>query len=111
MFCTKCGTRLDDAARYCVACGQPTFTVGEPAAAASAGSPENTPGPPPLGTAPKRLRRIREGKKLAGVCTGFAEYFAMDVTLMRLLWVGLLLVPPNIGFFGYIICWIVLPKP
>ncbi len=101
MFCTKCGTRLDETARYCVACGKPTF------------APEAASGPLPPNPAPetKRLRRIREGKKLAGVCTGYAEYFAMDVTLMRLIWVGLLLVPPHIGFFGYIVSWIVLPKP
>ncbi len=49
-------------------------------------------------------------KKLAGVCAGFAEYFDMDVTLMRLIWVGLLLIPPNIGIFAYIIAWVVLPK-
>lgn len=110
MFCTKCGTRLDDTARFCVTCGKPTSVNTEP-------KPEPPPFPaePPAASRPwaetKRLRRIREGKKLAGVCTGYAEYFAMDVTLMRLIWIGLLLVPPHIGFFGYIISWIVLPNP
>ena len=58
----------------------------------------------------KKLRRIVAQKKLAGVCAGFAEYFDMDLTLMRLIWVGLLLIPPNIGIIAYIIAWIVLPK-
>lgn len=60
--------------------------------------------------APKRLRRIVSQKKIAGICAGFAEYFDTDVTLMRIIWVALLLLPPQIGLFAYIICWFVLPK-
>jgi phage shock protein PspC (stress-responsive transcriptional regulator) len=51
-----------------------------------------------------------QGKKIAGVCNGYAEYFGMDVTLMRLIWIGLLLVPPHIGLIGYIVSWAVLPR-
>jgi phage shock protein PspC (stress-responsive transcriptional regulator) len=29
---------------------------------------------------------------------------------MRLIWIGLALVPPNIGLIAYIVSWIVLPK-
>jgi phage shock protein C len=58
---------------------------------------------------PRRLRRIVQGKKVAGVCAGYAEYFNMDVTLMRLIWVGLLVMPPSIGLVAYIVSWIVLP--
>jgi phage shock protein C len=93
MFCTRCGTKLDDAARFCTRCGAPTTAICVPA---------------PFET--KKLRRILQGKKIAGVCAGYAEYFNMDVTLMRVIWVGLLLVPPNIGLIAYIVSWIVLPK-
>lgn len=31
----------------------------------------------------KKLYRIKEGKMLCGVCTGIAEYFQIDVTLIR----------------------------
>jgi phage shock protein C len=62
------------------------------------------------GTAPRRLRRIMSEKKIAGVCAGFAEYFEMDVTLMRVIWLALLLVPPNLGLIGYIVAWAVMPK-
>jgi len=97
MFCTACGTRLDDMARFCTSCGKSTVTQGAGSTAAQA--------------APARkLRRIIAQKKIAGVCAGFAEYFDMDLTLMRLIWVGLLLIPPNIGIVAYIIAWIVLPK-
>ena len=96
MYCTQCGTQLADTARYCTSCGKPA-------------------GPGmhfvPVAAAPKKLRRIREGKKIAGVCAGFAEYFGTDVTVMRIIWVALLLLPPHIGLIGYIVSWAVLPKP
>ena len=54
--------------------------------------------------------RPREGRKIAGVCAGFAEYFDTDITLMRVIWVALLLLPPQLGLIAYIVCWVVLPK-
>lgn len=91
MFCTQCGERLADTARYCTACGKPTS--GYAAAA----------------PAPKKLRRILAEKKIAGVCAGFAEYFGTDLTLMRVIWIALLLLPPHLGLIGYIVAWAVLP--
>ncbi len=94
MYCTSCGTRLDDSARFCTACGKPVG-IAQPVVPA----------------APRRkLRRIMAQKKMAGVCAGFAEYFDTDITLMRIIWVALLLLPPQIGFFAYIVCIFVLPK-
>jgi phage shock protein C len=92
MFCTQCGAKLAATARYCTSCGKPTDIV------VSAAAP------------PKKLRRILAGKKIAGVCAGFAEYFDADITLMRIIWVALLLLPPHIGLFAYIVAWAVLPK-
>jgi phage shock protein C len=57
---------------------------------------------------PKRLSRVPAEKKIAGVCAGFARYFEMDVTLMRLLWIALVLIH-GVGIPAYIIAWIVLP--
>lgn len=100
MFCTQCGTHLSDDARFCVACGRPTFS--EPVVAPSYGMPAYE--------APaRRLFRVPARKKLAGVCAGFADYFGLDVTLVRLIWVGLAILPPSIGIISYIIAWIVLP--
>lgn len=95
MYCTQCGTRLDDSARFCTSCGRPVGAL----------PPPGLTGPPP-----RKLRRIMSQKKIAGICAGFAEYFDTDVTLMRVIWVALLLLPPQIGFFAYIVCWFVLPK-
>jgi len=95
MFCTQCGTRLGEGARFCMSCGKPV---------------DASPAAPPIAhAAPHRLRRIRAQKKIAGVCAGFAEYFDMDVTIMRLIWVGLLVLPPSFGIIAYVVSWIVLP--
>jgi phage shock protein C len=48
-------------------------------------------------------------KKLAGVCSGFARYFDCDVTLMRVIFL-LLAFGTGLGFVGYIVAWIVMPK-
>ena len=93
MYCTRCGTQVGETARYCTSCGAP----------ASLGPVAGVP-------AAKRLRRIQTGKKIAGVCAGFAEYFGTDVTLMRIIWLALLLLPPNVGIIAYIVAWAVLPK-
>ena len=49
-------------------------------------------------------------KKIAGVCAGFAHYFDVDVTLMRIIWLVLIFVPPSIGVIAYLLAWIVVPK-
>jgi phage shock protein C len=49
--------------------------------------------------------------KIAGVCAGFARYFGVDVTLIRVLWVVLTVFPmPLFGLVSYIVAWIVMPK-
>jgi phage shock protein C len=59
----------------------------------------------------KRLYRSPSQKMLAGVCGGLAEYFDVDVSIIRLLTVGLALVTAVLPmFFFYIIAWIVIPQ-
>jgi len=58
----------------------------------------------------KKLYRSLNQKMLGGVCGGLAEYFDADVSLVRLIFVGLTLmsaVLPMLLF--YIIAWIVIP--
>lgn len=57
----------------------------------------------------KKLYRIRDGKKLCGVCGGIAKYFDVDPTIVRLAWVILSLVM-GCGLLAYIICAIAIPK-
>jgi phage shock protein C len=59
----------------------------------------------------KRLYRSTTQKMLGGVCGGLAEYFEMDVSIIRLLFVGLALVTALLPLtFFYIIAWIVVPQ-
>jgi len=58
----------------------------------------------------KKLYRSLNQKMLGGVCGGLAEYFDADVSLVRLIFVGLTLmsaVLPMMIF--YIVAWIVIP--
>ena len=60
--------------------------------------------------AAKRLYRSANQKMLGGVAGGLAEYFDMDVSLVRLLFVALAVVTaffPMVLF--YLIAWIVVP--
>jgi phage shock protein PspC (stress-responsive transcriptional regulator) len=52
--------------------------------------------------------RSSTDKKLGGVCAGLAEYFDMDPTLVRVLWL-LVVLCGGTGILLYIILWIVLP--
>jgi len=59
----------------------------------------------------KKLYRSASQKMLGGVCGGLAEYFEIDVSLVRLLWVGTDLVTGIVPMiFFYIIAWIVVPQ-
>ena len=102
MYCTKCGTQNSDGSRYCTSCGASTAIESSPGYTASSGATAAAP--------PRRLRRIMSEKKIAGVCAGFAEYFDMDVTLVRLIWLALVLMPPAPGLIIYIVAMFVLPK-
>jgi len=58
--------------------------------------------------APKRLMRSSKDKKIAGVCAGLADYFDLDPTLVRVLWL-LAIFFAGTGVLAYLILWIVLP--
>ena len=58
----------------------------------------------------KRLVRPKKGRKIAGVCLAFANYLNIDVTVVRLVWI-LLLLPGGVpGLLPYIISWIMIPS-
>jgi len=93
MFCTKCGVQLRDQDKYCPECGVAT----------GRGAPPPRP--------PERLSRPMSEAKIAGVCAGFARYFNVDVTLVRVLWLVVCVWPlPLFGIISYIVAWIVMPK-
>ncbi len=59
----------------------------------------------------RRLSRSRTDVKLAGVCGGLAEFFEVDSTPVRLLWVVLTIFPGAIvcGVVAYVVAWLVMP--
>lgn len=57
----------------------------------------------------KKLYRSREDRMIAGVCGGLGEYLAVDPVLIRLGFV-MLLFATGVGFWAYIILWIIVPE-
>ena len=61
-------------------------------------------------SSPKRLYRNSSAGRIAGVCAGIADYFDADVTLVRLVWVVLSIVPGSFvgGLVAYIAAWAIM---
>ncbi len=87
MYCNYCGKVIQDDAYHCAYCGKRIGSV----------------------LSRHRLVRPRTGRKIAGVCAGFAEYFDLDVTLVRLVWL-LVGVMTGVGLLSYPIAWVVMPE-
>ena len=56
----------------------------------------------------KKLMKSKE-KKLCGVCGGIAEYFDMDPTVVRIIWLVMVLCCGT-GVLAYIIAALLMPK-
>ena len=63
-------------------------------------------------SSPKRLYRIPSAGRVAGVCAGIADYLDADVTLIRLGWVVLSIVPGCLigGAVAYLLAWAIMPE-
>jgi phage shock protein C len=95
MVCNSCQRNIADGSRFCYNCGARQVVTGAPDVASATGGP-------------KRLMRSSTDKKLGGVCAGLANYFDMDVTLVRVLWL-LVVLCGGTGILLYVILWLVLP--
>jgi phage shock protein C len=87
--CVKCQKEIEAESSYCRFCG----------AAVRSQDPA------------RRFVRIPDEGKIAGVCAGLATYFDTDVTIVRLVWVILSIVPGVFigGLVAYIAAWILAP--
>lgn len=56
----------------------------------------------------KKLQRDTRNKAIGGVCSGLGNYFDIDASLVRLLFVFMFLCA-SVGFWLYIILWVVMP--
>ena len=93
MYCPRCGKAYQEDVNFCCQCGAAMHLASPP-------------------WSDKKLHRSRHDRKIAGVCGGFAEYFQIDPTVVRVLWLIMAFSPfgwPGWGFLGYLIAWIVMP--
>ena len=56
----------------------------------------------------KKLCRDTQHKVIGGVCSGLANYFGIDVAIVRVLF-AIALLAFSTGFWAYLILWIVMP--
>ena len=89
MICAHCHQQIPEPSNYCRFCGARQHN-------------------PPY----RRLMRSVQNAKIAGVCGGLAEYFNVDPTVVRLIWIALSVVPGALagGMLAYLIAWIIIPK-
>jgi phage shock protein PspC (stress-responsive transcriptional regulator) len=57
----------------------------------------------------KRLYQIRAGAMISGVCNGFAAYFGVDVTLVRVIFIILTILTGGLWSVAYIVMMFVIP--
>ncbi|MFV0346084.1 MAG: PspC domain-containing protein [Bacteroidales bacterium] len=57
----------------------------------------------------KRFYRNSTEKKIAGVCSGIAEYFDIDPTIVRIIF-AILILGYGTGLLAYLIVWIIAPE-
>jgi phage shock protein C len=73
-------------------------------------TPAPPPAPPPAPQSPRRLTRSSRERMWAGVAGGMAEYFDLDPSLVRLIWVAAAVVSHGLAIPLYILAWIILPR-
>ena len=58
----------------------------------------------------KKLYRSTKNRMIAGVCGGIGEYFEVDPTLIRLLWVLLIFFSFGAAILAYLVAWVIVPE-
>lgn len=58
----------------------------------------------------KQLYRSRTNRKIAGICGGLGEYFQVDPTFIRILFIIVALASVGLGILAYLIMWLIIPK-
>ena len=57
----------------------------------------------------RKLYRSRSNRQVGGVCGGLAQYFNLDATLIRILFVVLAVLGGS-GLLIYVLLWIIVPN-
>lgn len=95
MLCGNCRRDIADYSNFCYFCG----------------ARQSVAAPGQQRVAQKRLMRSVTDRKIAGVCGGMADYFEMDASVVRIVWVLLAVFPiPLSAVVGYFVAWLVMPE-
>jgi phage shock protein C len=93
MYCGNCQSDIADGSNFCYVCG----------------ARQAVPAYVPVGP-PRRLTRSVTDSKLGGVCGGLAEYWGVDSTIVRLIWVLAVIFTIPLAIVAYFVAWIVMPR-
>jgi phage shock protein PspC (stress-responsive transcriptional regulator) len=96
MVCVNCQRHIADGSNFCYSCGAKQPAAGPAGANAAAYGGK------------RRLVRSSTDKKIGGVCGGLADYFDLDPTIIRVVWL-LAFLCAGAGLLAYVILWIALP--
>jgi phage shock protein PspC (stress-responsive transcriptional regulator) len=58
----------------------------------------------------KKLYLSNTDRKIGGVCGGIGEYFEKDPTLIRILFILVILFSFGFGVIAYLAMWLIVPK-
>ncbi len=61
-------------------------------------------------TETRKLYRSNTDKKIAGICGGLGDYFNIDPTVMRILFVAGFFLTGSLVFWLYLVLWVVIPE-
>ncbi len=57
-----------------------------------------------------QLRRNPVNRRIAGVASGLSDFFGIDITLIRVLFVLAILFSGGAALLAYLLCWVVIPE-
>lgn len=109
MFCTNCGTEVQDKVNFCPNCGKSVAAPHNPNFSQQNFNTQTGASYSRAEEPVRKLERSMNDKWIAGVCSGFARYFGVDLTLVRLVWLATVILAGT-GVLAYLICWIVIPQ-
>jgi phage shock protein C len=95
MTCPNCQKEIMAGSRFCYNCGAKQME-------------SNAPGTAQTSVSRRKLMRSSTDKKIGGVCAGVADYFDLDPTIVRVVWL-LLVLFGGTGLIVYLVLWIILP--
>ena len=90
MICSHCQREIAAYSSYCSFCGAPQRSTASC----------------------RRLVLSSTNSKIGGVCGGLGEYWNVDPTMVRLIWVALSVIPGAFigGVLAYVLAWLIIPK-